>query len=694
MPPERSQHPHGVSAGGRVSANRFIGRLVAHRDGYGFVELDLHSSDGSSPATSKVTPPFEGDVFIPPFQMRGAIHGDRVLVEVDAVKRDGRAEGRIVQVLERKFTTVVGQFKRRGSASLVSPMEEKFLYPVIIERADDGGAHDGDIVDVEITRFPTPLESPRGRVLEILGKPGDFGIDVEIIVRKHHLIHRFPEEVKQEARSIPQEISQDEMIRREDFRHLPIVTIDGETAKDFDDAVYVRRLPNGNYELQVHIADVSHYVQPGSPLDSEAALRGTSVYFPDRAIPMLPEELSNGLCSLNPHVDRLVQSAIMEINSHGEVVAHRFSLGVIISAERMTYTDVRKILVDEDPAVRARYATLVEEFHLMEELARVLNRMRDIRGSIDFDLPEPIITFDEHGLMTGVTRSERNIAHRIIEEFMLIANETVAREISSRGVPSLFRVHEPPDPAKVAEFEMIARSFGYSLGVDLVVKKFIVEKTAREKQRHRRQREPRSSRATASGFAAPNLWLQPTDLVVTPKDYQHLVEKLEGRPEERILSYLMLRSLKQARYSEQNLGHFGLASDCYTHFTSPIRRYPDLIVHRILKRLITSRPHTKPPLLYSQDRLAEIGFASSEAERAADAAERELVEWKKARFMQEHLGEEMDGLIVGVNKNGFYVELMEWFIEGFVPVSSLIDDFYVYRESQQSLVGDHTKKKF
>ena len=745
--PSRDGRTHTEPA---TSRNRLAGRLITHRDGYGFVEVEglalkKGTSPNSSPAPDQVTSkprahatrpappralagstiPIKGDIFIPPLQMRGGLNGDQVEVEIDAIKRDGRAEGHIVKVLQRRFSSMVGQFRRRGSTAVVLPLDEKFLHQVIIESGEEGRATEGDIVDVEITSFPTPLESPRGRVTEVLGKPGEFGIDVEIMIRKHHLPHRFPEEVMEAAHAVPQEVSTEEIGGREDFRSQPIVTIDGETAKDFDDAVYVRRLENGSFELQVHIADVAHYVTPGSEFDLEASLRGTSVYFPDRAVPMHPEELSNGICSLNPKVDRLVQSCIMEIDSQGRVQDHRFAQGVIRSVERMTYTNVAKILVDGDKAVMARYAPLVETFHRMQELAVILNRMRDARGSIDFDLPEPVITFDENGIMTGVVRSERNIAHRLIEEFMLIANETVARALFEREIPSLYRVHEAPDPAKVAEFEMIARSFGYSLGIDLVVKKLPVEKEARGRERRGRSPGSEVRRSTAAGFARSNLWLQPTDLVVTPAHYQKLAERVVGKPEERILSYLMLRSLKQARYSELNLGHFGLASGCYTHFTSPIRRYPDLIVHRILKSLIgpdqnesgairervrsarrpgsveqpstagsvkTRLPRRGSP--YSNEQLATIGSESSDAERRADGAERELMEWKKAKFMQERVGEELPGLIISVNKNGFYVELLDLFIEGFVPVGSLIDDFYVYRESMQSLVGDRSKKSF
>ncbi|MDD5544451.1 MAG: VacB/RNase II family 3'-5' exoribonuclease [Acidobacteriia bacterium] len=683
--------------------NQAIGRLITHRDGYGFVELEPDQFSTRPPGFE-----VEGDIFIPPFQMRDALNGDRVIVEIDAIKRDRRAEGHIVKVLEHKFTSMVGQFHKPGSKPFVAAIDDKFLHKILIDAGGEGGAHDGDIVDVEITRFPSALESPAGRVLEVIGRPGDFGIDVEIVIRKHHLPHRFPSQVQEEARQISQAVSPEEISRREDFRHLPIVTIDGETARDFDDAVYVERLANGNFELQVHIADVAHYVKPHSPLDEEAVLRGTSVYFPNRAVPMLPEELSNGVCSLNPKVDRLVQSCIMEVDGAGQVVRHRFAQGVIRSAERMTYTSVAKVLVDHDAEAMERYANLVERFQMMEELCGILNRMRDARGSIDFDLPEPVVTFDDDGRMTGIVRSERNIAHRLIEEFMLIANETVAQELFNRAIPSLYRVHELPDPMKVAQFEMIARSFGYSLGIDLVVKKFTFDKASRDRAAKSR-RPPPGKKSSSVGAVSPYLWAQPTNMVIAPKDYQHLVEKLEGKPEERILSYLMLRSLKQARYSEQNLGHFGLASTCYTHFTSPIRRYPDLIVHRILKKLLADSPadhkmrsrdvksdtasaSSRP--LYTTETLAEIGASSSATERRANEAERELMEWKTSKFMQQHIGDELDGLIVGVTKNGFYVELVDLFVEGFVPVGSLFDDFYVFRESLQSLVGDHHKRTF
>ena len=565
---------------------------------------------------------------------------------------------------------------------------------------------DGLIVDVEITTYPRPAALPRGRVLEVLGRRDEFGVDVEIMIRKFHLPHRFPADVLAEASAAPQYIPERDREARRDFRGLPIVTIDGETAKDFDDAVYVERLAWGNYLLHVHIADVAHYVRPGSALDREARLRGTSVYFPDRAVPMLPLELSNGICSLNPHVDRLVMSVLLEIDPEGRVVEYELLPGIIRSAERMTYTAVRDILAGE-PAACQRYAALIPNFKLMEELARLLARRREARGSIDFDLPEPEIEFDEHGRMTGITRSERNFAHRIIEEFMLAANEAVASYLEGKGIPSLYRIHEKPDAKKVIEFEEIAATFGYSLGIELPA-----ARRTRMRLRDERDRYPRFHEAFEG------------ELKISPFNYQRLTKRLEGKPEERILSYLMLRSLKQARYSEENVGHFALAAPTYTHFTSPIRRYPDLIVHRILKaalapegggvRIVLGREGLRPPASPNPQRpqaggqsppfpgaafvhpqeLHALGLETSESERRAADAERELIEWKKVSFMAQHVGDEFEALIIGLIKQGFFVELTDLFVEGFVPLSNLSDDSYVYRERLRAIIGQHSKRAF
>jgi ribonuclease R len=544
-------------------------------------------------------------------------------------------------------------------------------------------------------------------VIEILGREDDFGVDVEITIRKFHLPHHFPAAALEEAQDTSAVIPAQEIERRRDFRGLPIVTIDGETARDFDDAVYVHMLANGNFELQVHIADVAQYVTPGSALDQEARLRGTSVYFPDRAVPMLPLELSTDICSLRPQVERLVLSCVMEMDHRGEIVGYELSEGVIRSAERMTYTAVNAVL-EGDAATRERYARLVATFELMRDLALILNRKRQRRGSIDFDLPEPVIEFDELGLMKSISRSERNIANRLIEEFMLSANECVAQDLESRHVASLYRIHEKPDAKRVYDFEVIAATFGYSLGVGAL-------------PIHRAQTKTDRRAAYGTGKRAREIEV-PQEVHITPRMYQKLTEKIAGKPEERILSYLMLRSLKQARYSEENLGHFALAATSYTHFTSPIRRYPDLIVHRVLKDVLRQNPHFSQqtremghsnqdaPSPWSKRRtrvsapqealggpigveeLHEIAEESSRAERRAADAERELMEGKKVKFMQDRVGEDFDGLITSVTKFGFFVELTDLFIEGLVPLNTLIDDRYTYHENTREIIGQRSRK--
>jgi ribonuclease R len=758
-----------------------VGRLRMHRDGYGFVIPE----PGSLPARAQGK--LQGDIFIPPPEVGNAMHGDQVLVEMGRLRHDGKAEGRIVRVMEREQETIVGIFhyadgrNDRGPRSApglhatgwnyVTPIDEKVAMEIIIPRdmeypkpadeeagpSDDdrdlrtdrgpqppSAAHDkaptpkypdrqsphrvlgeeaqrkktwddleGVVVEVEIVQWPSATQSPRGRVTEILGYEDDFGVDVEMIIRKHHIPHVFPAEVLEEAQEFSPVVPEKEIAQRRDFRHLPIVTIDGETARDFDDAVLVTRLENGNYELQVHIADVAQYVDDGSAIDEEARKRGTSVYFPDRAVPMLPLELSTDICSLRPEVDRLVVSCVMEIDPQGEVAFYELAEGVIRSAQRMTYTDVNAV-IEGDKQARQKYAALAENFDLMYELAQVLNRKRVKRGSIDFDLPEAVIEFDEFGLMKSVSPSERNWAHKLIEEFMLAANETVASHLEQRGVPSLYRIHEKPDAKRIYDFEIIAASFGYSLGVGALPIKRV--QTRGDKRSH-----------YGSGRQAPTVEL-PEEVHVTPRMYQKLVQKIAGKPEERVLSFLMLRSLKQARYSEANVGHFALAATAYTHFTSPIRRYPDLIIHRILKwvlrseigqpqvklgapqaheanspwskraekgssarRRLSSTPMAGP---ISEAELHEIAESSSQAERAAAEAERELLEWKKLKFMEQRVGEDFDGLIVSVTKFGFFVELTELFIEGLVPLNSLSDDNYSFHENTRQIIGVRSKKTY
>ena len=671
----RSGH-YAVTARSREFA---VGRLHMHRDGYGFL------------ISERPIPGVTGDVFIPPESAEKAMHGDRVIVRIGRIESDGRADGEIVKVLKRAQPTVVGEFRIGRRGQFVIPQDERIRQwieiPEGLEFPRTGPSTDrigvmapqpqsveelnGMVVNVELLEFPERGSEPVGRVIEILGHPDDFGVDVEIVIRKHHLPHQFPPEVVEQAESIPKVILAKELEGRRDFRMLDIVTIDGETARDFDDAVWVDRLPNGNYALQVHIADVSHYVRPGTAIDVEARLRGTSVYFPDRAVPMLPFELSTNICSLNPQADRLVLSALLEIDHQGEIVAQEFTAGVIRSAERMTYTNVH-LLLEGDPGLRERYSGLAPRFELMQELALILNRKRVRRGSIDFDLPEPLIEFDQFGAMTGVTRAPRNIAHRLIEEFMLAANEAVASHLENSGIASLYRIHEKPDPKRVMEFEEVAVHFGYSLGIGAIpVKKFGF--TDRHRDGSKRRRE---------------VVMADSSVNISSRNYQRLVSHIEGKPEERILSYLMLRSLKQARYSAENVGHFALAADSYTHFTSPIRRYPDLEVHRLLRAVLTGK--TTP----AEAELTAIAEECSQSERRAADAERELVEWKKVKFMAERVGQDFDALIISTAKYGLFVELEDLFIEGLVPIDTLPGDQYTYQENVRKIVGKRTGREF
>ncbi|MEP6714959.1 MAG: ribonuclease R [Terriglobia bacterium] len=648
-----------ATAGNREYAS---GRVSVHRDGYGFLIPD------------KPIPGVVGDIYLAKDAIRGTMHGDRAIVRITHTGPVGRTEGEVRKVLKRAHPTVVGEFRITRRGMFVAPHDERLrewieipqdmAIPPIATQAErigpkpieisDPSELDGMIVNAEILDYGEDGEHPVGRVIEALGHPGDFGIDVEIVIRKFHLPHRFPPEVSGEAQSISNIITSEELRERRDFRDLPIVTIDGETARDFDDAVYVEKLENGHFALQVHIADVSHYVRPGSAIDGEARLRGTSVYFPDRAVPMLPFELSTGICSLNPHVDRLVMSALIELDRQGEPVSFEFCRGVIRSAERMTYTGVHLLLESEAPPARLA---------IMRELAEILMRKRYRRGSIDFDLPEAVIAFDEAGEMTGVGRGARNIAHRIIEEFMLTANEAVAAHLEQTGRPSIYRTHDQPDPKRVMEFEEIAAQFGYSLGVGAI-----------PVSKHR--------------IKGKNDVLLAGDVRISSKNYQKLVAKIEGKPEERILSYLMLRSLKQARYTEENTGHFALAASHYTHFTSPIRRYPDLIVHRLLAASLDHGTYA------SEGELKQIADECSLTERRAADAERELVEWKKAKFMEDRVGEEFEGLIISTARYGAFVELTEFFVEGLVPIDTLPGDCYTYHENVRKIIGQRTRRAF
>jgi ribonuclease R len=730
--------PRAISGVGETRDNLAAGRLDLHRDGYGFVRPNARQASGGE------------DIFIPPDEINGAMQGDQVLVEVEPPKADGRRQGRVVRVLERRNPTVVGVFHCRRSSReqghTVVPFDERMTQPILIPNGQElpeasevltphrvlgqeaiarpkSEGLEGLVVDVEITRWPTPTRPALGRVIEVLGSPDDFGVDVEMMIRKHQLPRVFPENVLAEARAVAH-LDHSEVLTRRDFRGLPIVTIDGETARDFDDAVLVRERADGGYELQVHIADVSEYVRAGTDLDLEARLRGTSVYFPDRAIPMLPQELSTNICSLRPGEDRLVLSCLMQLDAEGRIESYEIVEGVIRSAARMTYTEVHAIL-EGDTETRTRYASLVPGFERMRKLAGLMNQRREERGSIDFDLPEPVIDFDELGQMRGVTKSERTWANRLIEEFMLAANECVATWLEDLGVPSIYRIHEKPEPRRVVQFEELAASFGYTLGLGaLPVKRIQMKADRRDAQR--------------TGRHAP-VHEVPEDIAVTPRMYQKLAARIEGKPEERILSYLMLRSLRQARYSETNEGHFALAAPTYTHFTSPIRRYPDLIVHRITKALLgegvrgegvvaegrhnspwthpnegipggaASHPgrknnnaarvghpasgfHGEPPIPEAE--LAQIAEETSQTERRAAEAERELVEWKKVRFMQSRVGEEFAALVLNPAKYGLFVELTDLFVEGLVPIDSLRGDRYTWRENTHEIIGERTGRRF
>ncbi len=652
------------------------GKVSVHRAGYGFVIPDKR------PAR------LEGDVFIPARHMGDVMQGDSVLASLERRPGENRAEGRIVKILRRRNTTLVGLFREGAPHHRVTPYDFRISQEVWIQEGDRQDATDDSIVNIEVTQFSRGRWEPlRGRVIEVLGFPGDMGIDVEIMVRKHQIPVEFPEAVLAEVRSVGRQVSVPEAKKRTDFRRLPIVTIDGETARDFDDAVHVQFLDNGHFQLGVHIADVAHYVEKDSALDREALRRGASVYFPDRAIPMLPEELSNGICSLKPREDRLTLSLLMEIDGRGRVRDYSFRESVIRSRERMTYTAVAKILLDRDAEECSRHAALVPEFERMQELAFLLYEQRQERGSIDFDLPEAELTLDESGTLTDILQSERNIAHRIIEEFMLLANEVTASHLWQQQLPLLYRIHDPPDPVKVLEFNQIAMSFGYQLGALSGDRPAVLPRV-----RDRARRKGRWPRDRARDLKE----LRGLNVKVTPHDYQKLVNQILDKPEERILSYLMLRSMKQACYSPQNRGHFGLASECYTHFTSPIRRYPDLTVHRILKhhlRLARTREagdanfQASNPRLYDLEALESIAVQSSETERRAAEAERELIELKKLEFMAGKLGEEFEGTIIHLTREGMLVELNDLFVEGFVRIETLQEDDYRLRTRPLSLVG-------
>jgi ribonuclease R len=615
-----------------------VGKLEGHQSGIGFVVPER---------------PIEGlkrDIFVAAHNLKEALHGDRVVVRIERYAKDGRAEGRIVQVLERTTTTVVGRFEVDHSGlAFVTPFDKRMTADIVVPRNETRDAQPGQMVTVEVTRWPTPSRGPAGRIVEVLGDINDPGVDTEIILRKYGIPDEHPDDAVAEATRLGTQVKEKDMAGRTDFRDRQVVTIDGEHARDFDDAISIVKLKNGHYWLGVHIADVAHYVQEGGALDSEAYERGTSVYFPERAVHMFPEALATGLCSLRPQVDRLVQSCLMEVTARGDVVRYEMHDGVIRSDARMTYNEVNAILTERDPLTSERYRALVPMFELMRELFDVLNARRMRRGSVDFDLPEAEVVLNEDGFIEDIIASERNVAHRLIEEFMLLANETVAGHLESHAMPALYRIHEPPDPLKVLQFEEFISAFGYSL---------------------------------AAGEHS-----------VKPAHFQKLVKKIRGTPEERPISFLMLRTMQKARYDSMNVGHFGLAAGTYTHFTSPIRRYPDLVVHRLLREQRTTRVLDERKAELDED-LPEVGRHTSERERRAADAEREILQWKKVRFMADKVGDVFEGYITGVAPFGMFVELTEHYVEGLVHVSTMADDYYRYREQQHTLFGESTKKTY
>jgi ribonuclease R len=608
--------------------NLVTGNFEAHRDGYGFVILEK---------------PGERDIFIPARWTMGAMNNDRVVVRMEHWQR---REGRVIRVLDRATTRIVGRLDITKTASFVRPMNKAASFDLYVPPQERGDAQDGDKVVAEITSFPTQKRPPSGRVIKVMGKPGDPRSDVEAIIEEFNLPRKFPREVHDEAKLLTQRAFLDVTGKRKDLKGLATVTIDGERAKDFDDAVSIRLTEHG-YRLWVHIADVSAYAGWNSAIDLEARERGTSIYLPDRVIPMLPKELSEDLCSLKPKVERLSFTVEMEFDRSGERVSKKFYPSVIMSDERMTYTSVRKILVDNDRHERERYGPLLKDFELMNELCGILRKRRLERGSLDFDLPEPEVLLDLQGMPEAIVRAERNLAHMIIEEFMIAANEAVAEHIGSLGIPSLYRIHEEPDPMKLEDIVRVMR---------------------------------------------PTVKLRKRSL--TPEDFSQLLGEIKGVPGEEIIHYMILRSLKQARYSPVNVGHFGLSSKCYTHFTSPIRRYPDLAVHRILREVLIKKHLPDRRIKELEGLLPEIAFHSSRMERRADDAEREVLDAMRVWFMRDREGEEYEGMVVGVTPYGLKLRLKDFYVEGFVHVSYMTDDFYRYNERALSLSGRNTGRSF
>jgi len=609
-----------------------VGILSKHRKGFGFV---IPESDQG------------GDVFISPNSINGAMNGDTVSVRLLPPGETNRArEGVIQQVLTRAATEIVGTFEKSKRFGFVVPDDRRFNDDIFVMKKDFNGAHTGDKVVVKISRYPDRNNSAEGKIEEIISRCGEAGGDIKALIRQYNLTQQFPDKVEAEAKKIPLKIKEDEIRKRVDLRDKTIITMDGADAKDLDDAVSVEKLTSGNYRLGVHIADVSHYVADGSQLDKEALKRGNSVYLIDQVIPMLPKILSNGICSLNPNVDRLTLSVMMEIDGKGKVVNHEIYESVIHSKARMVYGDVSDMLENNNQELIERYKDIYQDILLMDELAKILRKARDARGSLDFDFDEAYITLNEQGIPTSVETAERRVANRIIEEFMLIANETVAEHFYWMEVPFVYRVHEPPSPEKIEEFKKFIKSFG--------------------------------------------LVLKGNTENIHPKALNEIIKSVEGKPEEHVVNTVMLRSMKKAFYGTECKGHFGLGVKYYCHFTSPIRRYPDLIIHRIIKESLHGKLDARRIRMLKRrtDRAADI---SSATERQAQELEREAEKLKKAEYMTYHVGETYDGIINGVASFGFFVEI-ENTIEGMVRVDFLNDDYYDYEATKYRLIGRRTNK--
>ena len=612
------------------------------------------AADGSATIAGALDQP---DIYIDRRALKGAMDGDLVIVRVDKkdptvrkVRNRRMIVGEVSHVLRRAHRTVVGRFHAHSEQPFVVPFDVRLDHDVLIDPTETADARNGEMVDVEIERYPDRSSNvARGRVIERLGLIGEPGVDIEVVIRKFHIPHEFPPEVIAAAERIPTEVIAAEIARRVDLRDHDIVTIDGETAKDFDDAVEVLILPNGHYRLGVHIADVAHYVTEDSVLDREAFERGTSVYFPGRAVPMLPERLSNGICSLNPRVERLTFSVEMEIDARGRFVQRKVYKSVIRTKERMTYTDVNAILTDRTPGLERRYRALIPAFERMQALYTILRARREARGSIDFDLPEAAVLLSESGEIESIQASERNIAHRLIEEFMLAANETVAQELVFANQPGIFRVHQQPDPRRLEDLREILKEFKLTLRGD-------VEE-------------------------------------IRPAELQRILKAVQGTPEERFLTNVILRSMKRAFYSPEDLGHFALSMEHYCHFTSPIRRYPDLMVHRRLHELTAGGALHGERLQNVERAHPLIAAQSSERERRAEEAEREVLEWKKVIFMRDKVGQAFSGMVTGVAPFGVFVDLDDIFVQGMVPIATVGGDYWVYREREHRLVGQATHRE-